>query len=830
MRTFLSTKFICGLVVALATTIAATSYSGGVPPAQMGIVTTGGTQVSGGTLNYSFDLSALTSGVLVVKAQIKAKGLKVNIPVFTASPSAGTSTITGPLISIPASFHGTALLRVTAKFNRSNLGDRLIAVTIAPYTAIPSLVSTNLYDVGFENPVTLDGTIVSTVGMTGPITYTWSQTSGMTTALSTNGVPATSFTTGALTNFVTMGTDLYVDYVDGSGNTNQIYVTPAHRFGTDEGIYLENQQATAATYVFRLLVSNGSIARTGTFTVACSVQTPAQPSIPVGVKAFIKGATNSTSWALASAPTGSAATLVHTNGLIPELRPDVEGPYVIHDNVTGTNITLTAASWTGYQFCAVCHGQGNNVGQTDIVTPWSETLHSMIFSNGIDGGSGTAGQSCMQCHTVGYNQSPLATNNNFYAVQQQLGWKFPSVLKVGNFAAMPSHLQGLANIQCENCHGPGSRHPGAPSISLDVKVCANCHQNGTHHVKPEQWEVSPHAGGYEGISSQEGTRSACAGCHSPQGYVDRTRGLTPSVSTGPLTCQVCHDPHNVAQFPEVAHQVRVYDSVTIGDVTKTNGVVNPDGSLSLVTSTMTLTNKGTAALCMSCHNARSLPYQNAGTVGSPIPNYMKSLPHESTATEVLNGIGAADQGNAEGNSFHTYLAECTTCHMYSNGSNTVGDHTFSMTDRLTGDDNVAACNQCHTEPVTGFDFVAVNAQDYDGNGVIEGVQTEVQGLLTILSNKFADVGVTVYDSYPFIDSTSYTTVTNLYPSEAAPIRRALWNRVLIVREGSFGVHNTQFTVRLLQSSYTDLSTNCISLGTGTNGNPFSVDYPNAHLR
>ena len=131
-----------------------------------------------------------------------------------------------------------------------------------------------------------------------------------------------------------MGTALFVNDVDDSGNTNAIYVTPEHRFGTNTasttlaGIALDNEQATAATYKFKLLISDGSITRTGLFTVACTIQTPAQPNIPVGVTAFYKGATNSTSWSLVSKPAGSAATLNHTNGLIAELRPDVEGVYI----------------------------------------------------------------------------------------------------------------------------------------------------------------------------------------------------------------------------------------------------------------------------------------------------------------------------------------------------------------------------------------------------------------------------------------------------------------------------------------------------------------------
>jgi hypothetical protein len=374
--------------------------------------------------------------------------------------------------------------------------------------------------------------------------------------------------------------------------------------------------------------------------------------------------------------------------------------------------------------------------------------------------------------------------------------------------------------------------------SLDTAASAPCHQeNNSDNFRVGQWQSSPHAQTDDPVKFSH-TIGCGSQCHNPAGFVAFTKGTaTLPTGIGKIGCATCHDPHNAQKFPADAHQVRVYDSVVLGDVSKTNGIVAVDGSVVLASSTVTLTGKGASATCMTCHNARALPYQNAGTVASPIPNYMKTLSHESSAAEVLNGIGGADNGNPMGNSFHTYLAGCTTCHMFKlslddPNYNSVGSHTFSMTDRISGADNLVACNQCHAgaSTVTDFDFVAVNGGDYDGDGVIDGVQTEVRGLLGSLSNKFARVGVTVSDAYPFVNAVSYTTVTNQYPAEAAPIRRALWNRVLILREGSFGVHNTQFTVRLLQSSYTDLSTNCIDLITGSNGVPFEVDFPKALLR
>ena len=55
---------------------------------------------------------------------------------------------------------------------------------------------------------------------------------------------------------------MYSSYVAG-GVTNQQYVEPEHRFGSLAGISLDNQQASEATYGFKVLVSNGSVTRTG---------------------------------------------------------------------------------------------------------------------------------------------------------------------------------------------------------------------------------------------------------------------------------------------------------------------------------------------------------------------------------------------------------------------------------------------------------------------------------------------------------------------------------------------------------------------------------------
>ena len=64
---------------------------------------------------------------------------------------------------------------------------------------------------------------------------------------------------------------------------------------------------------------------------------------------------------------------------------------------------------------------------------------------------------------------------------------------------MPPSLQNLGNIQCENCHGPGSQHAyGLGDTNLITKTvnsgdCNQCHDAPTHHIYGTEWYASRHA-------------------------------------------------------------------------------------------------------------------------------------------------------------------------------------------------------------------------------------------------------------------------------------------------------------------------------------------------
>jgi hypothetical protein len=271
-------------------------------------------------------------------------------------------------------------------------------------------------------------------------------------------------------------------------------------------------------------------------------------------------------------------------------RPDVVGQYTVLATIittgsnNGTNIvptatniiatTVTAATYLGIAACSDCHS-GGNPGIPSIYPTWVNTPHATFFTRAIDGQvSSSYNSSCIKCHTDGYDTNSVANNGGFDDLATLLNWTFPTVLTNGNWASKPSQLKNLANIQSENCHGPGSQHlysqnivgnTNAIAVSYGAGTCSQCHDSLTGHFKSAEWNNSVHA------SSARQTGPTCVRCHTAPGFVGwanaggmASQNLFPTnvisanalstniLTTTPptlyeaITCQACHDPHNAS--------------------------------------------------------------------------------------------------------------------------------------------------------------------------------------------------------------------------------------------------------------------------------------------
>jgi hypothetical protein len=506
-------------------------------------------------------------------------------------------------------------------------------------------------------------------------------------------------------------------------------------------------------------------------------------------------------WTLTTKPSGSTAALVTSplgsNVPIAEpsdrliyqvagrqmLRPDVHGEYIVTATVTAgssgsTTVaqTFIAGTYVGAAACAICH----NGGLAEVMVPtWSKTEHASMFANGINGVDGTGyGSGCISCHTVGYDANSTMNDGGFSAVAKQLNWMFPSALQPGNFAALPAALQILGNIQCENCHGPGSEHAnyGGALVAISVPnnsgACSQCHDAPTHHIKSAAWGNSMHA-----VTTRDPAGNAtCVGCHSGTAFATRMNGgKITDTSYHAIDCATCHEPHGLTTPSNAAHLIRSMSSVTLADGTK-------------------VTTAGEGTLCMQCHQAR----QNASTYVDSTAGSAHFGPHEGPQADMISGTNGYTYGQKIPSSAHQYVVQntCVDCHMQTVASTdpaflNAGDHTFKTTYAPAGqpaENLVGACQGCHGSEITTFDFQLF---DYNGDGVIEGVQTEVQLLLDQLSTMLPP-------------NNSVKTSLTIDSSWTKPQLEAAYNWLFVTNDGSRGVHNTAYTVGLLKASIANL--------------------------
>jgi hypothetical protein len=526
-------------------------------------------------------------------------------------------------------------------------------------------------------------------------------------------------------------------------------------------------------------------------------------------------------WTLTAKPPGSTLTNLADSPITPNvpiynpgdasvyqvafprkmLVPTNSGTYTVQATVTVTNRTsatttnivlvrnLECGTYMGWQTCQLCHSGGY---LPDKIGPWAQTGHSTAFSLAIDGiSTDHFAEYCIACHAVGYDKNPLAVNDGFddRAANPTNTWTFPTNLVPGNWSNMVAKFPDLAetaNVQCENCHGAGSPHayslgdPSKISVSFSAGDCGQCHDAAPYHTKNDEWRNSRHA-----IATRYPTgesRASCVKCHSGIGFVDFVDGTTPPrTAYEAISCAACHDPHAPTNNP---HILRTIADVKLADTSKPGGQT-------------VITNGGKGKLCMNCHQGRRdvLTYIKPGAGGSTFG------PHHGPQADMLAGANAWTYGKTIPSTSHLAAIgdSCVACHLQENTSGDtnslaqVGGHTFRPRwDGGTPDDDsddvdlVAGCVNCHGS-ITTFNFPK---QDYNGDGVIEGVQTEVHHLLTELAMLLPPVG------QPTVTITSSYTTNQL---------QAAFNYLFVEEDGSLGVHNLSYAVGLLKASIASLT-------------------------
>ncbi|MBI5473274.1 MAG: T9SS type A sorting domain-containing protein [Ignavibacteriae bacterium] len=575
---------------------------------------------------------------------------------------------------------------------------------------------------------------------------------------------------------------------------------------------------------------------------------PGLRSIGIQSRAYFKvdtlgsGATGSPAWTL-TLPAGSAAVLDSAAGkFMNSFKADVGGQYIVTSTVGSQSAsdTVWASTYVGVgadaQAGCFCHPTA-----AAIKTSWAASVHGTMLKRGTTGyleverGKGAYANGCIKCHTTGYDT--LAANNNFgFQVKGTTGWLntwyqgleffggdyWITTGDTSRWNMLNANQKMQANVGCEQCHGPAGDHKLTGDKmkvgkTLSGDVCNQCHDGSGRHSLGTYYNTSGHAKLLYGGAS-EGGRSNCQPCHTGKGfmyYMDHNKdttglaaGWVASRDAGTsISCQVCHDPHGSSNPKQLRTMTLKGDSLRNGYVLPANLRTSP------------------GHLCGNCHSSR---YSINVRIKATQPPYFgfssRFYPHYNMQTDMLYGAnGSQTDSSFVGLATHAGLeGGCVTCHMQGRmrSNNTLANHSFSMTDTTYGFRAVTVCKSCHGEIE---DFNDIRAfYDFDRNGRIEGVQTEIQGLLDRLK------AVLPQRNGEVVGGGTVTAADSALIANRLDYLRGIWAYKFVLEDRSKGVHNSKYAVRILYQAlgWTPLTNSVKQLpGTATEF-ALAQNYPN----
>jgi len=613
--------------------------------------------------------------------------------------------------------------------------------------------------------------------------------------------------------------------------------------------------------------------------VKADIQTQA-----IGIPVLLHGKDQASyDWVL-NGPWDSSATLMEATSQNPEFTPDKRGKYTltVTDLAEDKTVTLDiyAGTWVGVITgqdmddrplagnCTPCHREAGRA--PDIFTPWAQTGHAEIFTDNLNTSTHYS-ESCLYCHTVGLDFD--ADNFGMDDVGDYLGFLDSGLINNPSdppdnvpwttmLADFPLNAR-MANVQCENCHGPQSSlahnqsHPKPavtglrPRANISANVCAVCHGEPLRHARFQQWQLSRHAN-YE-LAIDEGESGSCSRCHSGNGFltwVPVLLGEVPGDPTAdievswtedtvhPQTCATCHDPHQIGTTTgnNTNATVRISDETPLL-IAGFKAPAEPGAR-----------NVGRGAICMTCHNTRrGLRNDNV-----PLDDPTRA-PHGGVQADLLMGQNAyfVDLGSNEplgyppglpghhANTEEAFPEErnltdtCATCHMvktpppdllsYDLGGT---NHTFFASPDI--------CSDCHEdgrlEAVQGAiapriatlkggieaailalmsqQIGAGNTIDLNGDATISDVadvaeieldESRGRQAITVTLTDATTVGPVALNSVDVVDG-SGAVLGELYDFANESLPKAGWNYFLISTDKSLGVHNFFFARDVLDAS------------------------------
>jgi len=562
-------------------------------------------------------------------------------------------------------------------------------------------------------------------------------------------------------------------------------------------------------------------------------------NVPLAVAVLVHGKEQEYhAWQLGT-PAGSDAVMMDALTQSPWFTPDVAGRYwvTVNDEENGGQHTMSlfAGTWKGV---------------------WAQTGHAEILTNNLNT-STHYGPNCFPCHSVGFN--PGAENGGMHDAPDYQDFLDSGLINNpgDNWTTMLEEFPAsarLANIQCENCHGPqvgGGHTQEGMRVSLSSDMCATCHGEPARHARFQQWQLSAHAN-YE-LAIEEGGSGNCSRCHTGNGFLawlpvllgDEPGDPTASIQVTwtedevhPQTCQTCHDPHDIG--------------TTSGS--DPNAKVRISGDTPPLMAGFTATDVGRGAICMTCHNTRRGLRNDEVFDDYYLTSEAARAPHGGAQADVVMGQNAYLVEVGVGGKHSMLEDTCVDCHMeatpppddlsYNQGGT---NHTFYARNDI--------CGECH-----GFES-GENLQAEFGASMDELQDLIEEGLYNLMSDQI-DAGNTIDVSGDAVDdmanvsgiefgetrgrqamnvifrngeSSGLTRMSDIdvVPPAGDPFAiydvahpvliKSGWNWNLFHNDGSHGVHNPSFASNTVDVSKTEIIDAGIADGGGEGPGAIACD-------
>lgn len=362
--------------------------------------------------------------------------------------------------------------------------------------------------------------------------------------------------------------------------------------------------------------------------------------------------------------------------------------------------------------------------------------------------------------------------------------------------------------RCTTCHMPSTNTDPRGEATDRAGFTAGAAGGGSH----EQYLVWPSA------SERHGMTNSCSSCHptragdeaqeaieewatgDPDGD-GRFHGYSPrndflgelNASSGEgLRCARCHTTDGFRESVVVGLENPGVDEAGLAAivrkaVARDAGVTcaachgrQGDGTLAAGDNPLRLPK---ATLCSSCHFGAGIDFDDYRLRGQAVHFPQKDLMDGTAGSEPP---GSGPYLNAS----HMFFADaCVKCHFDTGTPGVEPRHDFQPA--------AATCAACHPG-ATSFDIAGLG--DYDGDGTIEGLQSETAGMLVVLKAAILSSDALVaFDGEGFRRSGQPGV-----PGATLALQRAAYNWETVNRDGSRGVHNIPRAIKLLQQSYKEL--------------------------